>query len=353
MPKILALFAVALLAPALFADSVGYMQGKDVAWDNNVEIKAWSWKQVDYVAEGNKAKVVMRKDLVSVTRSAENGTMSQNLSKAIMDMAASPGDAQDALLAEMKDGTPLNKEHATFLLGQLHASNASGKEASRDAAIKVADYIKAYGNGFFLGDAYPLLARMQLQAADTAGARQAFRDMAKLGAPYDARAQQSLGELELNANNADAALTAFREASKLTSDKNLRFKAEAWASLTLSLQKKWDAAKAIAEPITKDETLDDPVSTDDDAALGIAYRVLGDCLLEGSQTYEKAYDAYMLASYYSWWTQGPGEGYCLAQAWRAASKLVGSDEKWKERKEKLEEALTAGYPNELKAAKAK
>jgi hypothetical protein len=272
------------------------------------------------------------------------------LSNAINNLANDPQAAIEELDAESKSGTPLNKEEAKFRIASYFASNANSKNA-KVAADRLREYISAYKDGYFLNEAYTLLGRMQLMSnpRDLDGARTTYKEMVRLGSPYDAKANQSRGELELHYGSPDAALAAFRDASKAAgADKGLRAKADAYAGWALALQKKYDEAKALAEPITKDESLDDANSVDDEAALAIAYRVLGDCLIEGSQAWEKGYDAHMLAAYYAWWIGGTTEGYSLAQAYYAAMKLQSTDEKFKERAEKLRSAIESGYPAEYK-----
>ncbi len=354
MRKLMTVFSLCtLLAPLLWADTVSFMAGREVQTDNGVVVTAWSWAKVEYKTSEGKTKSVARKDLVSVNRTTEQGSLSETLSSAIQKMAADPEGAAATLDNESKTGSALNKEHALFLLAQLYASDANERSA-RQAADRVRAYVSAYKDGYFLGDALPLLARMQILGKDLDGARQTYKDMARLGSPFDNNGSQALGELEISAGRFDAALAAFRDAAKFAgNDKSLKAKADSWSGLVLVAQKKYADAQAIVEPITKDESLEDKNSVEDDAALAVAYRVLGDCLFDGRQTYEAAYNAYMMGAYYAWWIGGNSEGYCLAQAWRAAKNAMASDSKFKERMEKLEEALNAGYPNELRQAKAK
>lgn len=349
MLRFLSVCALALLAPALLADSIGYLAAKEIKWDNNVEITAWSWTKVDYTDAG-KAKTVARKDVVSITRSSDPGSMSAALSNAINNLASDPIAAKEQLEAESKSGTPLNKEEAKFRLASFDASNANSRNA-KVAAERLREYITAYKDGYFLNEAYTLLGRMQILGNDAVGARATYKEMTRLGSPYDAKAHQARGELELMVKppNYDEALSAFRDASKAAGpDKSMKAKADAYAGWALAGLKKYEDAKALAEPITKDDSLEDANSVDDEAALAIAYRVLGDCLLEGSQAWEKGYDAHMLAAYYAWWVGGTTEGYSLAQAYFAAMKLQSTDEKFKERAEKLRSALESGYPAEFK-----
>ncbi len=348
MLKLFSVVALALLAPVLCADSIGYYSAKEVKWDNNVEITAWSWSKVDYTDAG-KAKTVARKDVVAITRSSDPGSMSSELSSAIGNLANDPQGAIEQLDAESKAGTPLNKEEAKFRLAAFFAANANSKNAKL-AADKLREYISAYKDGYFLGEAYTLLGRMNILGRDNEGARATYKEMARLGSPYDAKAHQARGELELLvAGKAEEALAAFRDASKAAgADKPLKAKADAYAAWALVALKKFDDAKALAEPITKDDSLEDGNSTDDEAALAIAYRVVGDCFIDGSQAFEKGYDAHMLAAYYAWWVGGTTEGYSLGQAYFAAMKLASTDEKFKTRAEKLRSALESGYPAEFK-----
>lgn len=360
MTRFLSVCALALLAPALLADSIGYMVNKNLQQENNVEITAWSWKQVDYTATIEKTdskgdlkvekvkKSVARKDVVTLTRSSEGGSMSESLFRALSELGNDPQAAIEALDVEAKTATsPLNKEEARFRIAGYFAANAN-RQSAKFAADKLREYLTAYKDGYFIGEAYTLLGRMQLLGRDNDGARATFKEMVRLGPPFDAKANQARGELELNLGKYEDALGAFRDAAKNAgADKALKAKADAYASWALYANKKVDEAKGIAEPITKDESINDEVSVDDEAALAIAYRVLGDCLLD-SQTFERAYDAHMLAAYYAWWVGGTTEGYSLAQAYFAAKKLEGTDEKFKDRAEKLRTALEGGYPSELK-----
>ncbi len=349
MLKVISVLALALLAPALMADTIGYYSAKETKWDNNVEITAWSWSKVDYTDAG-KAKSVARKDVVSITRSTDPGSMSSALASAIASLASAPEDALSQLDTESKSGTPLNKEEAKFRLASYFAANANSRNA-KAAADKLREYITAYKDGYFLGDAYTLMGRMNILGNDAAGARATYKEMVRLGSPYDAKAHLARGELEMNVRPPvyEDALSAFRDASKAAgADKPLKAKADAYVGWALVALKKFDDAKAIAEPITKDESLDDPNSTDDEAALAVAYRVVGDCFIDGAQAYEKGYDAHMLAAYYAWWVGGTTEGHSLAQAYFAAMKLASTDDKFKQRSEKLRSALESGYPAEFK-----
>ncbi len=360
MLRFLSVFALALLAPALLADSIGYMVNKSLQQENNVEITAWSWKQVDYTASIEKAdskgevkvekvkKQVARKDVVTLSRTSEGGSMSESLFRALSELGNDPQAAVEALDEEARTATSaLNKEEAKFRIAGYFAANAN-RQSAKFAADKLREYLTAYKDGYFIGEAYTLLGRMQMLGRDTEGARTTYKEMVRLGAPFDTKANQARGELELSLGKYDDALGAFRDAAKNAgTDKALKAKADAYASWALYANKKVDEAKGIAEPITKDESIDDANSIDDEAALAIAYRVLGDCLLE-SQTFERAYDAHMLAAYYAWWVGGTTEGYSLAQAYFAAKKLESTDEKFKARAEKLRTALEAGYPGELK-----
>jgi tetratricopeptide (TPR) repeat protein len=359
MIKFLSVCALALLAPVLLADSIGYMVNKNLQQENNVEITAWSWKQIDYTATVEKSdgkgdikvekvkKSVARKDVVTLSRSSEGGSMSETLFRALSDLGNDPQAAVEALDEEARSGTPLNKEEAKFRIASYFAANAN-KQSAKFAGDKLREYLTAFKDGYFIGEAYTLLGRMQILGRDTEGARTTYKEMVRLGPPFDAKANQARGELELSLGKYDDALGAFRDAAKNAgADKALKAKADAYASWALLANKKVDEARGIAEPITKDESIDDANSVDDEAALAIAYRVLGDCLLE-SQTFERAYDAHMLSAYYAWWVGGTTEGYSLAQSYFAAKKLESTDEKFKARAEKLRTALEAGYPGELK-----
>lgn len=362
MLRFLSVCALALLAPALLADSIGFLVNKEIKTESNVEIKSWSWSKVEYIATVDKGdgkvekvtKTAPRKDIVTLSRSSEGGSMSAELFRALSDLGNDPEAAINALENEAKNGTPLNKEEAKFRIAGYFASNANARNA-KVAADRVRDYINSYKDGYFLGEAYTLLGRMCILGKDYDGARTTYKDMVRLGSPYDSKGHQARGELELLVvGNADAAVSAFRDASKAAgTDKALKAKADAYIAWALAAQSKWEEAKGIAEPITKDESIDDPNSVDDEAALGIAYFALAQALIEGGQTFEKGYDAAMLAAYYAWWVGGTTEGKALGLAYFAAKKLEGTDEKFKARAEKLRTALESGYPGVLRDIDAK
>lgn len=361
MLRFLSLFAVALLAPALLADSISYFNNKQRVDENNIEVKKWNWSKVEYIATVEKAdgkvekvpKSVNRKDVILLTRTSEGGSMSPDLLRAIGELSSDTEKALRTLDNEAKTGSEINREEARFRIASYFAANANTRTA-KVAADRLREYLTAYKDGYFLGEAYTLLARMQILGKDLAGARATYREMVRLGPPFDAKAHQSRGELELSDAKFDDALAAFRDAGKAAgSDKAMKARADAYAAWALSAQRKWDEARNLAEPITKDESIDDPMSVDDEAALAIAYLVVAESFIDGSQTYEKGYDAAMLAAYYAWWVGGTTEGRALGLAYLAAKKLESTNDKFKARAEKLRTALEAGYPGELKRANDK
>lgn len=178
MTRFLSVCALALLAPALLADSIGYMVNKNLQQENNVEITAWSWKQVDYTATIEKTdskgdlkvekvkKSVARKDVVTLTRSSEGGSMSESLFRALSELGNDPQAAIEALDVEAKTATsPLNKEEARFRIAGYFAANAN-RQSAKFAADKLREYLTAYKDGYFIGEAYTLLGRMQLLGRD-------------------------------------------------------------------------------------------------------------------------------------------------------------------------------------------
>lgn len=345
----LALLLCALLAPALMADEIRYRAGDRTEIAAGV-VTAWSWKEVSYKAAGSTGKVA-RKDLISVSRTSENGSLSANLSSALSAAANDPARAMMLLEREANSGDAVNKEDATYQIADLTWSTAQGDKRKLQAAVdKFKAYIAAYKDGYYADQAYVNCGMLQARLGDIAGARATYQAMIRVGSGLDLIGAMELGQLEFNAKQYGAAVNAFKDAAKAAgSDKTARYKANAWQAKALSANKDAAAARPLLEEIVKDSAFNDPTTPDGDEVMSLAYANLGTIYFD-SKSFEQAYDACMMAAFYAWWLQGEGEGNFLALAWRAAKKSsVGADQ-WKTRADKLAEVLAAAHPKVWKDA---
>lgn len=345
------LIFAAMLAPALAADEIRYRTGDKVNLATG-SVTAWSWKEVSFRAGTNNLKV-MRKDLIAVTRTSENGSLSANLSRA--QTAINQGDnnrARTLLETEARSGDAVNKEEAMYLLADIALLEAGQDARRRQAAIdRYRTYLNAYKEGYFAQEAYLTCARLLGQAGDGAGARQTYRTMISVGAGLDLAGAQALGEFEFSAKQWAAAVAAFRDAARFAgADKSARYKSNAWQARALAANKDAAGARTLLEEIVKDEAFVSTETPDRDQVLAEAYAVLGQVYFE-QKSYEQAYDANMMAAFYAWWLQGKGEADFLALAWRCAKKnSVGADQ-WKTRADKIEAVLSASNPKKMKEAR--
>jgi len=112
------------------------------------------------------------------------------------------------------------------------------------------------------------------------------------------------------------------------------------------------AARTLLEAVISEENFEDNTTLDDEIALSVAWPALGDIRYEAGD-FAKAYDAYIKAGYYSWWTQGTREGYSIGRAYLCARKQEAAESReeakanWKQRRDKLRTALALGFPQEL------
>lgn len=342
-------FAAVGFAGGLFADVIVFWKGSgssrqsDAARD--VSVTAWNAKSVSYKA-GDKTGSVAVADLISLDRSG--GTKSQDLADALDLLGSDPAAGMDALAGIVAKGNELDKEEAQYLRAQTCFNAAADQSNMLAQAIAEHDaYVKKYKAGYFARDMYTQLADLQYRARKDADARATLKAMAGADPVLARLGHQKLGELECRAGQWKAAIPAFKSANSAAGDdKTGKYVAMAWEGMATMKAGDAAAAKTLLELVTSDEGFDDESTTEDEAALAVAYPALGDAHF-ASGNFQKAYDSFVLAGYYQWWNGGNQEGYCLAQAYLCAKKLESTDEKWKQRADKLQQILAAGYPREL------
>ncbi|MCC6574359.1 MAG: hypothetical protein IT462_11265 [Planctomycetes bacterium] len=343
----------AVFAPALLADEVRFRTNEGLVESVACEVTGWSWKEVQYKSAKGSAKVA-RKDLVAVQRTSENGTLSDKLSAAQSAMATDLAKARTLLEGELKDAssTAVNKEEATYLLADLALIEAGSDGRRRPTAIAAfKNYINSYKEGYFARQAYTSLAGLQRASKDVSGARETFKNMAKVGSGLDLIGSQLLGEFELDEKQWQAAVVAFKDAAKFAgSDKAARYKANAMQARALKGGGDTATAQSMLEEIKKDEFFNDPTTAEGDEVLSIVYGTLADILYD-KKAYQEAYEACMTAAFYCWWLQSKGEGDFLAKAFVSARKTSVGADNWKTRGDKLEEVLAGSHSKELKAAR--
>ena len=336
-----------LLAGALHADTITYISGSgakaEVKIADNATVKSWDASQVVFEGSDKKSVTVAYKDVISVDRMY--GSMSKELQNALDMIGADPQGAMDMLQAVASNGNSLDKEEATYIRAQLLDNEAAATGSTGPAISAYKDYVKSWKGGYFARDVYTRLSSMQSEKdarATLSGMIRADKSLERLG-------NQLLGELEARAGKYPAAIKAFQaaqNAARAEKNKNTEAIAKAWEGMCTVANGNAAGGKAILEAVTGDESLDDPDSGEDEAALATAFPALGDAHY-ASDAYQKAYDAYIKGAYYAWWTGGSREGHCLGRAYLCAKKLEGTGEKWKKRKEKLRTALALGFPKVL------
>lgn len=336
-----------LLAGALYADSVTYVSGSgtkaEVKTADGVTVTDWTCAKVIFKNGEGKATTVDYKNIISVDRMY--GSMGKELQTALDTIGADPGRAIELLQGVAASGNKLDKEEATYIRAQLleNDSAASGKTGPAINAYK--DYIKSWKNGYFARDVYTRLTNMQREN----DARTTLNGMIRADKSLERQGNQLLGQLEARAGKFPAAIKAFQNAqnaARADKNKNGEALAKAWEGMCTVVGGNTAGGKTILEAVTEDDSLDDPDSGEDEAALAVAFPALGDAHYSGD-AYQKAYDAYIKGAYYAWWTGGEREGHCLGRAYLCAKKLEGTGEKWKKRKDKLRTALALGFPKVL------
>lgn len=359
MPKIR--FAVALscllalCAAGLYADRVMYITSgaePSVVTARDATVTSWSASELRFRnAEGGSVTVDHRR-VVSVDRTG--GTMSDALGRAMSQMGTDPEGALATLQDVSRNAEGLDKEEATYRIAKLYDEAAAADESATARAVNAYDsYLDTYPDGYFAREAYRRLADFRLRAEQVDAARRTFRDMAGADASMRREANQWLGELEAGLGNWKPAINAFKSAKNAAgTDKIGQYLARAWEGLCTLKDGDADGAEALLQPIVDDDNFDDPISGDDEIVLAVAHRSLGD-LHKAREDWSDAYDAYVKGAYYSWWTQGSNEGYCLAEAYVCAGRLESleddsSEVDWGDRRSKLRTALAVGYPRELR-----
>lgn len=335
-----------LLAGALYADSVSYISGSgaraEVKFAQNVTITNWDCSKVEF-KEGDKTVSVAYKDVISVDRMY--GSMGKDLESALGQIGADPGKAIDMLKAVAAGGNKLDQEEATYIRGQLLENEAAATGRTGPAIDAYKEYVKNWKDGYFARDVYTRLSNMQGEN----DARNTLNGMIRANKALELLGNQLLGQLEARAGKYPAAIKAFQNAqnaARADKNKNGEALAKAWEGMCTVVDGNAAGGKTILEAVTEDESLDDPDSGQDEAALAVAFPALGDAHY-ASDAFQKAYDAYIKGAYYAWWTGGDREGHCLGRAYLCAKKLEGTGEKWKKRKEKLRTALALGFPKVL------
>jgi hypothetical protein len=345
-------FTAMLLAGALHADRVTYVVGTGdkakVTFEDKAEITSWSASKVSFKA-GGKDVTVNYGDIISIDR--QGGTMSSALSAALDSAGADAMGAVAALDAIIKSGSELDKQEAAIYRAQIFDSeSAADPSLADDAVMAYGEYIKNWKAGFFAREAYRGLAAIQERSEKNGGVKEARVTLSKMVAadPVLAReGNQLLGELEEAAGKWADAIKAFKAAQTAAgTDTNAKYLAMAWEGRATLRGGNAAAAKPLLETVINDPSFDDPNTSVDEIALGIAYPALGD-LHYDADAHQKAYDAYIKGAYYAWWTGGVLEGHCLGRAYLCTKKLEVSDAKWTTRKDKLRTALAVGFPRVL------
>jgi tetratricopeptide (TPR) repeat protein len=344
------LFAVALtvlLAGSLCADTIVYYKsgprGREMQSLSEATVTGWSASKVDYKDKDGKAGSLVSRDVLSIQRS------SKDLSKAVELLASKRDDAMAMLRALATGGSALDKEEATYWTARTLAGEANGNARAINDAISAAQtYVKNYKSGFFAREMYRTVADLQARSRSANGARSTLKAMIGADAALAREGNQLLGQLEYEQGKIPEAIGAFQTAKSLAlreRDKNGEYLAQAWEGLATVKKGDANAARAMLESVTGDESFEDNSSGDDEMALAIAYPALGDAYV-ALGNHQKAYDAFISGAYYAWWTQDSRaqEGYSLGEAYKCAKKLEGVDEKWKARKKKLHTALALGFP---------
>lgn len=349
-----ALFAV-LLAGVARADTIIYNKqgptGREQARLDKVTVTTWSAAKVEYRTEEGRPGTLASADVVTISRDAPG--MSNELTRAIGLAGSDPQSAKAALARVASSGNALDKEEASYWVARIAVNEAStGEGAAGTAITECQNYLKSYKSGYFARDVYRSLGEVQQRAKRVADARNTYKAMAGADNALAREAYQLLGQLEAAEANWKDAISAFDQAKTRARSEGYKageYLAQAWQGAVTAKNNDANAAKTLLEGVTGGETFEDATTFDDENALAVAYPALGDVLF-GKEDFQKAYDAYIKAAYYAWWTGGTGEGRSIAGAFKCARKLETGNEMWKKRKDKLRTALLLGFPQDLQRA---
>jgi hypothetical protein len=341
------MFLGTLLAGALHADKVNYIVGSgeraQVKFEDSVTVTSWSAAGVKFKGADGKEVSVNYADIISIDR--RGGSMSPELEYALDGAGDDPLAAAEELLAITTNGSDLDKQEASISRAQILESESVAERNLATEVVKAYSfYIEKWKAGYFAREAYRGLANMQ----KVADARATLGKMIGADAVLAREGNQLLGELEATAAKWADAIAAFKKAQAAAgTDTNNKYLAMAWEGWMTLKNGNAAGAKTLLETVINDPAFDDPNTTIDEQALGVAYPALGDVHYE-SGAWQKAYDAYIKGAYYAWWTGGTLEGHCLGYAYMCAKKLEGTDAaKWTTRKDKLRTALALGFPRML------
>lgn len=351
MRLVLVLLVASTFSGALLADRVTYWKAsgdKRTAESlDEVTVTAWSAREVSCKPATGAVVKIETASIITVSRADTGGSMGAELMAALETAGRNVAAAKEALLAASGKGSELDREEALFRRAELYETEARSGGGRADAMREFQAYITRYKAGFFARDAYTTLAEFQVAAGKTADARTTLKSMIGADSSLLRLGNQKLGELEADAKDWKAALTAFKAAEGASNgNRNARYLAMAWQGAVLQKSGDNNAAKDLLEKVTGDDAFEDETSEEDESALGVAWPALAEALY-ASGSLEKAYNAYVQGAYYVWWNQGTNEGACLRQACICAKKLQSGDEKWKARYEKLRATLASGYPKEI------
>ncbi len=342
-----------LFAGAASADTIIYNKqaatGREQARLANVTVTAWSASKVEYKTEEGRSGSLPSAEVVTISRNTPG--ISDQLINAIGLAGSDPQAAKAALGRVAASGNALDKEEALYWIARIAVSEASDGGAGA-AITECQNYLKSYKAGYFAREVYRSLGEVQQRAKRTGDARNTYKAMANADNALAREAHQMLGQLEAAEGNWKEAISAFDQAkTRARSDgyKAGEYLAQAWQGAATAKNGDANAAKTLLEGVTNGEAFEDATTFDDENALAIAYPALGDVLF-GKETFDKAYDAYIKAAYYAWWTGGTGEGRSIGGAYKCARKLETTSDMWKKRKDKLRTALALGFPQELQRA---
>jgi tetratricopeptide (TPR) repeat protein len=344
-----------LFACIASADTITYNKqgptGREQARLDKVTVTTWSAAKVEYRTEEGRPGTLASADVVTINRDAPG--MSDQLTKAIGLAGSDPQAAKAALGRVAASGNALDKEEASYWIARIAVNEASTGEGAAGAAItECQNYLKSYKSGYFAREVYRSLGEVQQRAKRAADARNTYKAMAGADNALAREGYQLLGQLEAAEAKWQDAISAFDQAkTRARSDgyKAGEYLAQAWQGAVTAKNNDPNGAKTLLEGVTSGEAFEDATTFDDENALAVAYPALGDVLF-AKEDFAKAYDAYIKAAYYAWWTAGTGEGRSIGGAYKCARKLESGDEKWKKRKDKLRTALALGFPQELQRA---
>jgi tetratricopeptide (TPR) repeat protein len=340
------MFMGVLLAGALHADKVNYIVGvgdkAQVKFEDKATVTSWNAAGVKFKVGDGKEVSVNYADIISIDR--RGGTMSPELADALDFAGADPVAAAEELAAIAASGSDLDKQEAAIYRAQiLDSESAADSSLVADAIAAYKAYVSSWKAGYFAREAYRGLAALQ----KVSDARATLGLMISADKALEREGNQLLGQLEASAAKWTEAISAFKKAQTAAgTDINNKYLAMAWEGWMTLKSGNSAGAKTLLETVTNDPNFDDPNTTIDENALGIAYPALGDLQYEAG-AHQKAYDAYIKGAYYAWWTGGDLEGHCLGYAYMCAKKLEGTDTKWTARKDKLRTALALGFPRVL------